>query len=81
SAKGAMILICKNGEIVFPEDGRSLRETLPKLAEDLKKLDPKEGDLIVVTWAKNRADAIKSAIHVALTLKKAQLPKKILEVG
>ena len=80
-AKGAMILVCRDSEIVFPEDGRSLKETLPKLAEDLKKLGPKERDLIVVTWAKNRADAIKSAIHVALTLKKAQLPKEILEVG
>ncbi|AHF80699.1 DUF4443 domain-containing protein [Thermococcus paralvinellae] len=80
-ARGAMILVCRNGEIVFPEDGRSLKETLPKLAEDLKKLNPEEGDLIVVTWAEDKADAIKSAIHVALTLKKSELPKEILEVG
>ncbi len=80
-AKGAMILVYKAGEIVFPEDERPLKETLPKLAEDLKKLNPEEGDLIVVTWAENRADAIKSAIHVALTLKKSELPREILEVG
>ena len=80
-AKGAMILVCKDSEIIFPEDGRPLKETLPKLAEDLKKLNPEEGDLIVVTWAEDKADAIKSAIHVALTLKKSELPKEILEVG
>ncbi|HDH43915.1 MAG TPA: DUF4443 domain-containing protein, partial [Thermococcus sp.] len=37
-ARGAMILIVQENEIVFPEDRRALKETLPELSEDLKKL-------------------------------------------
>ncbi|GAB6134637.1 DUF4443 domain-containing protein [Thermococcus prieurii] len=68
-AKGAMILVVKNGEIVFPEDGRPLRETMPELAEKLSVLGPDDGDMVVVTWAENPADAMKSAYHVAVFLK------------
>ncbi|MCO6041545.1 DUF4443 domain-containing protein [Thermococcus alcaliphilus] len=76
-AKGAMILTVQNGEIVFPEDGRPLRETLPELSEDLKKLPIENGDLVIVTWAENKADALKSLIHVALSLKGELLPEEI----
>ncbi|NJE49968.1 DUF4443 domain-containing protein [Thermococcus sp. 9N3] len=68
-AKGAMILVVKNGEVVFPEDGRPLRETMPELAEKLSVLGPDDGDMVVVTWAENPADAMKSAYHVAVFLK------------
>ena len=74
-AKGAMILVVKNGEVVFPEDGRPLRETMPELAEKLSILDPGEGDMIVVTWAESPADAMKSAYHVAVFLK--DVPEEI----
>ncbi|WP_087037581.1 DUF4443 domain-containing protein [Thermococcus litoralis] len=76
-AKGAMILTVQNGEIVFPEDGRPLKETLPELSEDLKKLPVENGDLVIVTWAENKADALKSLIHVALSLKGELLPEEI----
>lgn len=76
-AKGAMILTVQNGEIVFPEDGRPLKETLPELSEDLKKLHIENGDLVIVTWAENKADALKSLIHVALSLKGELLPEEI----
>lgn len=76
-AKGAMILTVQNGEIVFPEDGRPLRETLPELSKDLKKLPIEDGDLVIVTWAENKADALKSLIHVALSLKGELLPEEI----
>ncbi len=68
-AKGAMILLVKNGEVVFPEDARPLKETMPELAEKLSVLRPGEGDMVVVTWAENPADAMKSAYHVAVFLK------------
>ncbi|WP_457742361.1 DUF4443 domain-containing protein [Thermococcus sp.] len=74
-AKGAMILIVKNGEIVFPEDGRPLKGTMPELAEKLSLLKPEEGDMVVVTWAENPADAMKSAYHVAVFLK--DVPEEI----
>ncbi|WP_042702474.1 DUF4443 domain-containing protein [Thermococcus sp. PK] len=76
-AKGAMILTVQNGEIVFPEDGRPLKETLPELSDDLKKLPVENGDLVIVTWAENKADALKSLIHVALSLKGELLPEEI----
>ncbi|WP_175059629.1 DUF4443 domain-containing protein [Thermococcus sp. 2319x1] len=76
-AKGAMILTVQNGEIVFPEDGRPLRETLPELSKDLKKLPIENSDLVIVTWAENKADALKSLIHVALSLKGKLLPEEI----
>lgn len=79
-AKGAMILVCKNNDVIFPEDERLLSETLPELSEDLRKLSPREGDLIIVTWAEKRANAIKSAIHVALTLKREELPAEIINL-
>jgi predicted transcriptional regulator len=74
-AKGAMILVVRNGEIVFPEDERPLRETMPELAEKLSLLKPEEGDMVVVTWAENPADAMKSAYHVAVFLK--DVPEEI----
>ena len=74
-AKGAMILVVKNGEVVFPEDGRPLKETMPELAERLSPLKPEEGDMVVVTWAGNPADAMKSAYHVAVFLK--DVPEEI----
>ncbi|WP_297513091.1 DUF4443 domain-containing protein [Thermococcus sp.] len=74
-AKGAMILVVKNGEVVFPEDGRPLRETMPELAEKLSVLGPEEGDMVIVTWAENPADAMKSAYHVAVFLK--DVPEEI----
>ena len=77
-AKGAMILVVKEGEPVFPEDGRPLRETMPALAERLGEMFRlNEGDLVVVTWAEKEADAMKSAYHVALTLKGDGLPDEI----
>ncbi|EEB73804.1 DUF4443 domain-containing protein [Thermococcus sp. AM4] len=76
-AKGAMILVVKNGEIVFPEDGRPLRETMPELAERLSVLRPEEGDMVVVTWAENPADAMKSAYHVAIVLKGDLIPEEL----
>ncbi|MCD6188628.1 MAG: hypothetical protein DRP38_07670 [Thermotogae bacterium] len=76
-ARGAMILVVQNNEIVFPEDERALKETLPELSEDLKKLPAGNGDLVIVTWANTKADALKSLIHVALTLKGELLPEEI----
>ncbi|NJE05036.1 DUF4443 domain-containing protein [Thermococcus sp. M36] len=77
-ARGAMILIVKNGEVVFPEDGRPLKETMPELQEKLnEKLHPGEGDMVVVTWAESEADAMKSAYHVALTMKGEYIPEEI----
>ncbi|ASJ10167.1 hypothetical protein A3L12_02090 [Thermococcus sp. P6] len=77
-ARGAMILEVRNGEPVFPEDGRSLSETLPELAGSIKRLlKPGEGDLVVVTWAGEEAHAVKSAYHVALTLKGEEIPEEI----
>lgn len=76
-ARGAMILVVQNNEIVFPEDERALKETLPELSGDLKKLPAGNGDLVIVTWANTKADALKSLIHVALTLKGELLPEEI----
>lgn len=77
-AKGAMILIVRNGEPVFPEDGRPLAETMRELAERIgKTFELSDGDLVVVTWAEKEADAMKSAYHVALTLKGNGLPEEI----
>ena len=73
-----MILVVKEGEPVFPEDGRPLSETMPALAERLGEMFRlNEGDLVVVTWAEKEADAMKSAYHVALTLKGDGLPDEI----
>lgn len=70
---GAMILIVKNGEPVFPEDGRPLSQTMPELSEGIKRLFKlNDGDLVVVTWAGKEAHAIKSAYHVALASRVAR---------
>ncbi|NJE76243.1 DUF4443 domain-containing protein [Thermococcus sp. ES12] len=77
-AKGAMILVVKNGEPVFPEDERPLSETMPGLAGEIKgAFNLEDNDLVVVTWAEKEADAMKSAYHVALTLKEGELPEEI----
>ncbi|WP_297462861.1 DUF4443 domain-containing protein [Thermococcus sp.] len=76
-ARGAMILLVRGGEPVFPEDGRPLKETMPELVQKLSTLKAEEGDLIVITWADNPADAMKSAYHVALTLKGECVPEEI----
>ncbi|CAD5244835.1 DUF4443 domain-containing protein [Thermococcus camini] len=77
-AKGAMILVVRNGEPIFPEDGRPLSETMPELAEKVKgAFRLEDGDLVVVTWAEKEADAMKSAYHVALSLKEEVLPEEI----
>ncbi|MBP1911055.1 DUF4443 domain-containing protein [Thermococcus stetteri] len=80
-AKGAMILVVKNGEPVFPEDGRPLRDTMEELAENIKEvLNFSDGDLIVVTWAENPSDAMKSAYHVAVTLKGDKIPEELKSI-
>jgi predicted transcriptional regulator len=80
-AKGAMILTVKNGAPAFPEDGRPLRETMPELADRLETLlEFSDGDVIVVTWAENPAAAMKSAYHVAITLKGDSLPEDLLRI-
>ena len=77
-ARGAMILVVKKGEPVFPEDGRPLRETMEELAESISSsLELRDGDLVVVTWAENEANAMKSAYHVALHLKGEEIPGEI----
>ncbi|ASJ07892.1 hypothetical protein A3L11_01100 [Thermococcus siculi] len=77
-ARGAMILVVSGGEIVFPEDGRPLGETMPGLAEELKrKLSPGEGDVVVVTWAESEADSMKSTYHVAVFMKGECIPGEI----
>ena len=82
SAKGAMILVVTRGNVVFPEDGRPLRETMPTLDEDLKRMQGlNEGCMVVVTWAENPGDAIKSAYHVALVLKEDTLPGEIKSIA
>ncbi|HDZ36403.1 MAG TPA: DUF4443 domain-containing protein [Thermococcus sp.] len=77
-AKGAMILVVRNGEPVFPEDGRPLSETMPELVERVKEaFRLEDGELVVITWAEKGADAMKSAYHVALALKGDELPDEI----
>ncbi|AMQ18391.1 DUF4443 domain-containing protein [Thermococcus peptonophilus] len=77
-AKGAMILIVKNGEPVFPEDERPLRDTMEELAMNIEEvLNFSDGDLIVVTWAENPSDAMKSAYHVAVALKSDEIPEEL----
>ena len=76
-AKGAMILLVKNRKIVFPEDERPLEDTMPELEGKLKLLQPNEGDMIVVTWAESPSRAMKSAYHVALSLKGEDLPEEL----
>jgi len=79
-AKGAMILSVRNGEPVFPEDRRPLKETLPELADELvKKLDFHNDDVLVVSWADEAHVAMKSAIHVAVVLKD-EVPRELVEV-
>lgn len=79
-AKGAMILHVKGGEPVFPEDGRPLKDTLPALAEELKlKLNPSEGDVLVISWAEEPHVAMKSVIHVAVFLRD-DVPRELVEV-
>jgi predicted transcriptional regulator len=81
SAKGAMILVVNGGEVVFPEDGRPLGETMPALDGDIKRMpELDEGCLVVVTWAENPGDAMKSAYHVALVLKADALPEEIKSI-
>jgi predicted transcriptional regulator len=76
-ARGAMILLVKNGEVVFPEDGRPLRATMPELVEKLEKLPLEEGALVIITWAESPSKALKSAYHVALFLKGGEIPEEI----
>ncbi|WP_297521386.1 DUF4443 domain-containing protein [Thermococcus sp.] len=76
-ARGAMILVVRDGRIVFPEDGRPLEETMPELERRLKALEAREEDMIVVTWAESPAKALKSAYHVALFLKEGELPDEL----
>ncbi|WP_010477390.1 DUF4443 domain-containing protein [Thermococcus zilligii] len=77
-ARGAMILRVKGEEIVFPEDNRPLKETMGELAGRIEEvLDFSEGDTVVVTWAENPADAIKSAYHVAVVLRGEEIPEEI----
>ncbi|KPU62313.1 hypothetical protein EP1X_09515 [Thermococcus sp. EP1] len=80
-AKGAMILLCSGGEVIFPEDGRPLKDTLPEIDREVKRLPLKDGDLIVITWAESRTNAIKSAIHVAVVLKEDSLPSEIRKLA
>ena len=80
-ARGAMILVVKNGEPVFPEDGRPLKGAMGELAEAISSsLELSEGDLIIVTWAENEANAMKSAYHVALHLKRREIPEEIKSI-
>ncbi|AEH23994.1 DUF4443 domain-containing protein [Pyrococcus yayanosii] len=80
-ARGALILLMKDGKIVFPEDERPLADTYPELdAEIMRRLSPEGGDLVVVTWADEPPWAFKSAIHVALFLKGGKIPGELKEV-
>ena len=80
-AKGAMILLCSGGEVIFPEDGRPLKDILPEIDREVKRLPLKDGDLIVITWAESRTNAIKSATHVAVVLKEDSLPSEIRKLA
>lgn len=80
-AKGAMILLCSGGEVIFPEDGRPLKDILPEVDREVKRLPLKDGDLIVITWAESRTNAIKSATHVAVVLKEDSLPSEIRKLA
>ncbi|NJE25813.1 DUF4443 domain-containing protein [Thermococcus sp. MV5] len=80
-AKGAMILLCSEGEAIFPEDERPLKDALPEIDREVKKLPLKDGDLIVITWAESRTNAIRSAIHVAVVLKGDLLPSDIRKLA
>ncbi|WP_297499883.1 DUF4443 domain-containing protein [Thermococcus sp.] len=76
-ARGALLLVVRDGRTVFPEDGRPLSEAMPELAKELEGMPLEEGALIVVTWAESPARALKSAYHVALFLKGRALPEEI----
>ncbi|WP_048055963.1 DUF4443 domain-containing protein [Pyrococcus sp. ST04] len=78
-AKGAMILIVKDGDIVFPEDLRPLKETYPEIVEKLSGYY-KEGDAIVIAWADSPGKALRAAIHVALVMKEDSIPQELMEV-
>ncbi|WP_088859127.1 DUF4443 domain-containing protein [Thermococcus chitonophagus] len=77
-AKGAMILTVRNGEIVFPEDSRPLKETYPEIVRKLMNYE--EGDAIIIAWAETPPKALKAAIHVAVFMKEKDLPGELLEV-
>ncbi len=82
-AKGALILLVRGRTPVFPEDLRPLRDTLPEVSEGLRRLNPHDGDLIVITWAEEPHNAVKSAYHVAINLKREDLPEdmeRLIEV-
>lgn len=72
--KGVMILIVKNGEFVFFEDERLLRDIMEEFVMNIEEvLNFLDGDLIVVIWVENLLDVMKSVYYVVLILKNDEI--------
>lgn len=69
-----MILIVKNGEFVFFEDERLLRDIMEEFVMNIEEvLNFLDGDLIVVIWVENLLDVMKSVYYVVLILKNDEI--------
>jgi len=66
-ADGAVLLVSEKGRLVFPGEGVWVRD-YPTLAESLKDVSTRSGDVIVIGFAVNRALAEDGALAVALKL-------------
>ncbi|HDO20315.1 MAG: DUF4443 domain-containing protein [archaeon GB-1845-036] len=68
-AEGATTLIVEEGEIKFPRTGEPIKKFYPREEAYLKmKMNPKNGQIIIICWGKTVAKAIKGAIKAAETL-------------
>ncbi len=68
-ADGAILMTRENGKLAIPSVTDEASAYAPKLAAELRvKLDPKDGDMIIVCGAPNYRDAENAAIAVALSM-------------
>ena len=67
-ADGALVLVMQNGEIHMPRI-TNLSKERPELARDISEnLKPSEGDVIIITSARDKTTARYSALAAALSL-------------
>lgn len=68
-AHGATTLIYTNKKLLFPKTLEETEEIYKQESEYLKRqFKLKEGDVLILCWAKNHVSAIEGAINAALTL-------------